>query len=80
MRTTIDLDEDVLTAAKVMAARAKQTPGKIISEVFRRGLRSSVTKGKRRRAGTAAGFEVIPAKGRVVTPELVGKLLEDSEG
>ena len=38
MRTTLDLDEDVLLAAKEMAARTKQTAGKVISDMFRRAL------------------------------------------
>jgi hypothetical protein len=76
MRTTVDLDEDVLLAAKQLAARSKQSVGRVISEGFRRGLQAGETPaaGRRRRANVAAGFEVIPAGGRLVTAELVHRL------
>ena len=38
MRTTMDLDEDVLQAAKELAALRKSTAGKVLSELARRGL------------------------------------------
>jgi hypothetical protein len=38
MRTTIDLDDDVLAAAKDLAAARKTTVGSIVSELARRGL------------------------------------------
>ena len=81
MRTTLDLDQDVLLAAKEIAARSKRTAGKVISEIFRRGLHASEapTATRRRRANVAAGFEVMPAGGRVVTAQLVSKLRDETE-
>ena len=38
MRTTLDVDEDVLQAAKELAALRGTTAGKILSELARRGL------------------------------------------
>lgn len=38
MRTTIDIDEDVLLAAKELAAARGTTAGKVLSELARRGL------------------------------------------
>lgn len=38
MRTTIDLDEDVLLAAKELAAVRGTTMGRIVSELVRKGL------------------------------------------
>ena len=80
MRTTLDLDEDVLLAAKEMAARSKQTAGKVISDMFRRALQPAppAPDQKSRRKNTT-GFETIPAGGRVVTSELVRRLRDDSE-
>jgi len=80
MRTTLDLDQDVLLAAKEIAARSKRTAGAVISEIFRRGLHAAppaatTTPGKK----VAAGFEVIPANGRVVTSELVRRLRDETE-
>lgn len=39
MRTTLDIDEDVLRAAKEVAAMRKTTAGKILSELARKSLR-----------------------------------------
>jgi hypothetical protein len=38
MRTTIDLDEDLVLVAKQLAAQRETTMGRIVSEYFRRGL------------------------------------------
>ena len=38
MRTTLDIDEDVLQAAKELAMMRKSTAGKILSELARKGL------------------------------------------
>ena len=38
MRTTLDIDQDVLQAAKELAAIRKTTAGKMISELARKGL------------------------------------------
>lgn len=39
MRTTLDIDDDVLQAAKEIAANRGSTMGKVISELVRKGLR-----------------------------------------
>ena len=38
MRTTLDIDEDVLEAAEELAERQNKTPGQVISELVRRGV------------------------------------------
>ncbi|HEX3069355.1 MAG TPA: CopG family transcriptional regulator [Thermoanaerobaculia bacterium] len=38
MRTTLDIDEDVLVAVKQIAARQKTTAGKVLSDRARQGL------------------------------------------
>ena len=40
MRTTLDLDPDVLQAAKELAAARGTTAGKVFSELARKGLES----------------------------------------
>jgi hypothetical protein len=47
MRTTLDLDPDVLQAAKELAALRKSTAGKVLSELARRGLESPRSTGVR---------------------------------
>lgn len=38
MRTTLQLDEDVLAAARALAARQGRTLGEVVSELARKGL------------------------------------------
>lgn len=38
MRTTLDLDEDVLAQAKQLAAKSGLTTGQIVSDLIRQGL------------------------------------------
>ena len=40
MRTTLDLDPDVLQAAKELAAARRSTAGKVISDLARKALES----------------------------------------
>jgi hypothetical protein len=43
MRTTLDIDDDILQAAKEIAASRKTTAGRIISELARQALGPSRT-------------------------------------
>jgi hypothetical protein len=75
MRTTLEIDDDVLAAAKELAARQHKTARKLISELARKGIYTHQGGGTTKRRN---GFELLPAAGRIVTPELVRKLLEES--
>ena len=77
MRTTLDIDADVLAAAKEISARTKRTAGQVISDLARAALGSGKSEG--RTASVINGFEVISAEGRIVTPELVQKLAEEMD-
>jgi hypothetical protein len=75
MRTTLDIDDDVLRAAKELAAHKGETAGKVLSELARRGIQDHGGKVRRK---IVHGFEILPAQGRVVTPQLVQRILEKS--
>ena len=45
MRTTLDIDDDVLQAAKELSAREQKSAGKLISEWARRGICGPVEHG-----------------------------------
>ena len=77
MRTTLDLDEDVLLAAKERARCEQKTAGKVISEWARRGLCNPAE--TQLEPLVVNGFEVLPARGRLVTNELVRQILEETE-
>lgn len=75
MRTTLDIDDDVLTAAKERAAAQKTTTGKVISGLLRQAL-------TRPAAGPLIkrnGFYVLPSRGGVVTSALVRRLEERAD-
>jgi hypothetical protein len=76
MRTTLDIDDDLMRAAKEMARREKLSTGQVVSRLLRLGL----TRGERREAGQGvAGFRPFPAGDRVVTNDDVDAL-RDAEG
>ena len=72
MRTTLNVDDDVLLAAKQRAALEGISVGEALSAMAREGLRS--TKSSRVRNGV----HLIPNAKRRVTPESVQELLDES--
>lgn len=74
MRTTIDLEEDVLLAAKEMARRRGVSIGKILSDLARQALS--------RQSGETArnGVPLFPSRpeGQVVTLELINRLRDEA--
>jgi len=84
MRTTLDIDDDLLAAAKELARRQGGTTGQVVSRLLRHSLtggneaatRSPARKPPRR----VAGFEPFPAKPGVVTTNEQVNLLRDAEG
>ena len=76
MRTTLDIEDDVLQAAKELANREGSTAGRVISELARRGLNAP----RRRNPITVKnGVPLLPSRGGVVTAEHVRELM-DREG
>lgn len=82
MRTTLDIDEDVLLAAKEHAARERRSLGSVISGLAREALRrpASAAPARQRAAAKRGGrFAVLPQRDEVVTLEHVRSLM-DAEG
>jgi hypothetical protein len=82
MRTTLEIDDDLLAAAKELARREGITAGQVVSRLLRRSLTgadlSSTKAGNSRRA--VAGFRPFPAKPGVVTTNEQVDALRDAEG
>ena len=76
MRTTLDLDEDILNAAKALAAQERKPVGQFVSELLREALPARGG-ANAMRAGERYGFRPIPAGGAVVTNEVVDKIRDD---
>lgn len=76
MRTTLDIADDVLHAAKERARRENKTAGQVISELVRQALTAPKSSAVRE-PKAVFGFKPFPARGNIVTNELIDKLRED---
>jgi hypothetical protein len=77
MRTTLDIADDVLQAARERARRERRTMGAVLSDLARLALtahRETRPRGKQKAAG---GFQPFPPRGGVVTNDLIDHLRED---
>ncbi|MFP5236461.1 MAG: CopG family transcriptional regulator [Acidobacteriota bacterium] len=74
MRTTLAIDDDVLAAAKELAATEQKSVGEVISALARRALRPAAPAGK-----TRNGIPLLPVGPDTprVTSELVQQLREE---
>lgn len=77
MRTTLDIANDVLQAAKDRARREKKTTGEVISELARSALTAPPSALTARSSKALHGFRPFPKRGGLVTNELIDKLRED---
>ena len=82
MRTTLDIDEDLLAAAKELARRERSTAGRVVSRLLRLAL-TGVTPGTPepgRRKTSVAGFQAFPARPGTVTSNQIVNDLREAEG
>jgi hypothetical protein len=79
MRTTLDIDEDVLQAAKERARAEGKTTGQVVSELIRQALTQPRGGSGTGEVRIVDGIPVIPARGAVVTKELVDRLIEEED-
>ena len=76
MRTTLAIDDDVLMAAKGLAARDKRSVGEVMSELARKGLVPDAVPPVYRN-----GILLLPVRpgAGVVTLEMVNRLRDEDE-
>lgn len=80
MRTTLDIDDDLMAAAKELARRQGTTAGRVVSELLRRALTApDTTCNAVAEPAEFYGFRPFAPGGRVVTDDDVEKL-RDIEG
>jgi hypothetical protein len=78
MRTTLDISDDVLHAAKERARRENRTIGEVISELARTALTATPGGARSTREPKAIfGIRPFPKRGGLVTNDLIDKLRED---
>ena len=80
MRTTLNIDDDILIAVKEVAKRESKSAGAVVSNL----LRQSLAPTERHDSGSQAeefraefGFRPFPKRGVVVTNELIDRLREE---
>ena len=78
MRTTLDIESDVLQAAKELAHYEKSTTGKVISRLVRQALNGPL-KTSQSEFIYKNGILVRPSRGEIITLEHVQKIM-DEEG
>ena len=74
MRTTVDVDDDVLLAVKERARRERRSAGAVLSELARAGLTGQTLPVA---AGSRHGFHPLPRRGALVTNAVIDALVED---
>ena len=77
MRTTLDIDDDVLEAAKERARREHKTAGQVVSALLRQALTAPVVQQTVREAAPVYGFRPFPPGDTVVTNALIDDLRRD---
>ena len=84
MRTTLDIEDDVLFAAKEVAKREKKTVGAVVSEWARRSFQTPATVLSAQepppttgRPLAKYGFLPLPHRGVIITNEMVNRIREE---
>lgn len=79
MRTTLEIDDEVLAAAKELARREHKTAGQVLSELARRALTQTAWIAEQQESEAFYGFRPFPPRSAIVTNEIVDRL-RDEEG
>jgi hypothetical protein len=83
MRTTLDIADDVLFAARDLARREKKSLGEVISDLarqaFTQGAGAAPALPRHRAAEPLASYGIhpLPARGGIVSNELIDRLRDD---
>jgi hypothetical protein len=77
VRTTLDIADDVLQAAKDRARREGKTMGAVLSDLARLALTAQPDAAGRRKKKSIHGFEPFPSRGVLVTNDLIDDLRDD---
>ena len=74
MRTTLDIDDDVLESAEELAVRRGTTAGRVLSDLARSALAPRGRSPRKRN-----GVPILPKRPReqIVTPETVSRLRDE---
>ena len=79
MRTTLDIDDDLLSAAKERARRERRTTGEVVSDLLRQALTTTQAPIGLRETPPIYGLRPFAPTGAIVTNELIDQLRNDDE-
>lgn len=74
MRTTFNIDDDLLAAVKEISNRERVSTGEAVSGLLRKALTSTPPSSRRANTKSATGFRPLPKGKKVVTNEDVKRL------
>ncbi len=77
MRTTLDIDDDVLQAAKERARRERKTAGQVVSELLRQALTTAPPPSVVRESPAVYGVRPFGNRGAIITNDLIDQLRGD---
>lgn len=77
MRTTLNLDDDVLLAVKERARRDNRSAGEVLSELAREALTGRHRGDEAAEPESFYGFQPLPSRGPAVSNDLIDRLLDD---
>lgn len=77
MRTTLDIDDDLLAAAKAMARRQRTSAGRVVSDLMRKGLEAPAPGAVADDQAAYCGFRPFSGPGKVVTNDDIDRLREE---
>jgi hypothetical protein len=77
MRTTLDIADDVLQAAKERARRENRSTGAVISDRARIALTATPHVPEAKEPKATYGFRPFARRGRIVSNELIDRLREE---
>ncbi len=78
MRTTLDIETDVLAAVKNMARRERQSTGKVISRLVRQALCGGKANG-RPLIEVRGGVPVVSTGDEIITMEHIRSIMEEED-
>ena len=79
MRTTLNIDQDVLIAVKELAKRESRSLSDVVSSLLRQSLTCrDMDDSASREQGAEFGFRPFPSRGGTVTNELIYRLREEA--
>lgn len=79
MRTTMDIDDDLLAAAREIARRERTSAGRVVSRLLRAALAGPASQPSSRKTMATGGFRPFASRGVPVTNDDIDRL-RDTEG